>query len=190
VAERDVGRVGLVGDVPGDPVVPAGRGRSEDGDPDGAVALEGVAAEAVGRPAALEQDPELAEEVHRQVLHQVAVGANQVHAAAGEEPHHPVADGHVVVAAAVVDPDLVGIASRDDLAADGVAVQVDGDAAGPDDQPVPGAVEQVGGERGVLGDHRPAAQRLRRRRGGAEREQGRQEDEDDECAEGERRRGM
>ncbi len=69
-------------------------------------------------------------------------------------------------------------------APDGVPVQVDGDAVGPDDQPVPRAVEQVGGERRVLGHHRAAAQRLGQRRSGTECQQSEGEDGDEDEAAG------
>jgi hypothetical protein len=87
--------------------------------------------------------------------------------------------------AAVEDFDLVRAAPRDDLAAHGVAVQVDGDAVGLGDQPVPRAVEQVGGERRVLSHHRAASQSLGQGRSGTERRQSEGEDGDeDEAADG------
>jgi hypothetical protein len=153
-AQRDVGRVGGVADIAADDVVAAGRGRADDGDPHRAGPVQAVAGEAVRGPASLEEDPELAEEVHGQILDPVAVGPDQMNPAPGEGGDRSVPDGDVVVAA-VVDPDLVGSAARDDLAADGVPVQVDGDAVGPNHQPVTRAVEQVGGEGDAPGDHRP-----------------------------------
>jgi hypothetical protein len=112
VAQGDVGVVGTGDGVAGDHVAAAGRGRPEQADPDVVGPVHGVAGEAVGRPAALEQDREAAEEVQPQAgdpvaVDPVAVGAGgQVDTAPGEEGHRPVGDGDVVVAT-VLDPHLV-----------------------------------------------------------------------------------
>jgi hypothetical protein len=94
-----------------------------------------------------------------QVEYLVAVGAVQLDAAA-ELAHGAVTDGDAVVTGPVGDPDLAGHPTVGEDPVDDVAAEVDGDVVGADDQPVSLAVEQVGAERGVLGEHRPAAHGL------------------------------
>jgi hypothetical protein len=65
-----------------------------------------IAGELIRRPAAVEQDRELVEEVHGQVLDPVAVGPDEVDPAPEESRDGRIPDGEVVVAA-VEDPDLV-----------------------------------------------------------------------------------
>jgi hypothetical protein len=123
-------------------------------------------------------------------LDPVAVGADQVDAAVVEEPDPAVPDGDVVVAGAVVDPHPTGVAGEGLGGGDRVAAEVDGDPRGADDQAVAGAVEQVGGERGVLGDRVAAAQRLGVRRAGGQRQRPeREQDGEDEVAGGMRPSG-
>ena len=166
--------------VAGDDVPLAGPGgRPVDADPDLAREQHRVAGEAVPGPA-LQQDPELGAEGHVEILDPVPVGPDQVDMAPVEVPRGPIADGDVVVTGAVVDRHRVLGAAEGGRALDPVPPEVEGDPGSADDQPIPEAVQQVAGERRVLGDHGPTAQRLGQRRTGGQHEPPGQERQQDQ----------